>query len=135
MSNDAAIAVVRRLYQAFEEGDHDTIRACFAGDVQWRQAGAAVPAAGQAATGAEELIERVIVPLERDWAGFTEEIDELFSADGHVVATGTYRGTYRATGRSLEAEFCHLWWVDEGRIRRFRQFTDTAAFAAVAEQG
>lgn len=133
MHNDAAIGLVRRLYQAFEEGDHDAILVCLADDLQWRQAGAAVPAAAQAATGADALIERVVVPLERDWEGFTEEIDELFSADGHVVATGTYRGTHRVTGRSLEAEFCHLWWVEEDKIRRFRQFTDTAAFAAATQ--
>ncbi|MFA9445066.1 nuclear transport factor 2 family protein [Egicoccus sp. AB-alg6-2] len=129
MTVDAAAALVCRLYQAFEDGDHEAIRACLASDVQWRQADAAVPAAGQTATGADALIDRVVVPLEREWEGFTEEVDELIAAGGRVIATGTYRGTYRATGRSIEAEFCHLWWVENDEIRRFRQFTDTAAFA------
>jgi uncharacterized protein len=52
-----------------------------------------------------------------------------------VTVTGTYRGTQRATGRTLEAEFCHLWTVADGLITGFRQFTDTAAFAAATAAG
>lgn len=48
---------------------------------------------------------------------------EQVAADG---ATGSYRGTARATGRSYEAEFAHLWRVTEGRISWLHQFTDTA---------
>jgi uncharacterized protein len=134
MTDHAAVDVVRALYRAFEDGDHDVVRACLAGDVRWRQAGTAVPAAGRSVTGPDEVLERVIVPLERDWTGFTERVEEVHEADGCVVATGTYAGTYRATGRRLEAEFCHLWWVHDGRVRAFRQFTDTAAFAEAVER-
>ncbi|MFA9431467.1 nuclear transport factor 2 family protein [Egicoccus sp. AB-alg2] len=131
MPDATAIDLVRTLYQAFEDGDHDAIRDCLADDLRWRQAASAVPAAGQDTTGADELLRRVVVHFEQEWDGFTEEVDDVFAADGRVTATGTYRGTYLATGRRLEAEFCHLWWVEGGKIRGFRQFTDTAAFAAV----
>ncbi|MEV3920958.1 nuclear transport factor 2 family protein [Actinomadura coerulea] len=40
--------------------------------------------------------------------------------------TGRYRGTARATGRSYEAEFAHLWRVAEGKIFWLHQYTDTA---------
>lgn len=59
----------------------------------------------------------------------TEQIDELHVAGGVVCATSTYHGTFRATGRSLSAESCHLWTVRDGVVHRFRQYTDTAAFA------
>ena len=90
-----------------------------------------MPAAGEELVGPDAAIERIIRPFEEHWDGFTEELDRLVAADGHVVATGTYRGTHLPTGRRLEAEFCHLWEVDDGRITGFRQFTDTAAFAEV----
>jgi uncharacterized protein len=125
-----AARVVRSLYDAVEAGDHTAIRSCLDEDVRWRQAAAAVPAAGEELVGAEALLEGVIRPFERDWEGFTEELDELVASGDLVVATGTYRGTYRPTGRSLVAEFCHVWRVTDGRIAGFRQFTDTAAFAA-----
>jgi uncharacterized protein len=128
---DDAVAVVRALYQAVDDRDHDTIRRCVADDLRWRQASRAVPAAGEELVGGEALIDRVLRPFEENWDDFTEEIEQMQEGGGLVVATGTYRGTYRPTGRRLEAEFCHMLTVRDGRIQTFRQFTDTAAFAAV----
>lgn len=130
MPDDPTIAVVDDLYRAFEAGDHEQIRRCLADDVEWRQAGSAVPAAGRDLAGADALVARVVEAIERDFDGFTEEVEHRYVADGHVIATGTYRGRHRGTGRRLEAEFCHVWRVRDGRITGFRQYTDTAAFAA-----
>jgi uncharacterized protein len=124
----SAIEVVRNIYERLAEGDHDGVRARMHDDVRWRQAPAGVPAAGVEATGLDLFFELVIAPLEVEWDGFIEDVDELTDHGDSVVATGTYRGTYRATGRSLTAEFCHLWTVGDGRVTAFRQFTDTAAF-------
>ncbi|CAN5791624.1 nuclear transport factor 2 family protein [soil metagenome] len=124
----AATDVVRALYRRMAVGDHDGTRELLAEDLRWRQASAGVPAAGADALGRDLLIERVIRPLENDWDDFTEEVEDLRGHVDTVVTTGTYRGTYRTTGRHLEAEFCHLWAVREGRVTAFRQFTDTAAF-------
>lgn len=130
MEDARARAVVEAIYAAYAEGDVDRLRTLLADDLRWRQAAVGVPAAGAEVVGAEALIDRVVRPLNEDWDGFTEEVDTLVAADGHVVATGTYRGTYRPTGRPVTAEFCHLWTVRDGRARTFRQFTDTAAFVA-----
>lgn len=130
LTDHAAIALVCRLYEAFEERDHDAVLAGLADDLRWQQAATAVPAAGAALIGTQDLLEQVILPLERDWDGFTEDVEDIVAADGHVVVTGTYRGNYRPLGRRLDAEFCHLWWVRNGEVIRFRQFTDTAAFDA-----
>jgi uncharacterized protein len=81
--------------------------------------------------GGDELLDRVIRPLESAWATFTEEVERIVGAGPVVVATGTYRGEHATTGRPLAAEFCHLWQVEDGLVRSFRQYTDTAAFAAV----
>jgi ketosteroid isomerase-like protein len=37
-----------------------------------------------------------------------------------------YTGTYKATGRSLDAQVCHVWDVTGGKIARFPQYVDTA---------
>ena len=128
---DDPTEVVRELYEAVELGDHRRVEACLSPDLRWRQAAAAVPAAGQEVVGARALIERVLRPFEERWDGFTEELEELHACGDRVVAVGTYGGVFLPTGRRLQAEFCHVWTVAEGRITRFRQFTDTAAFAEV----
>lgn len=121
---------VTAVYAAFADDDLSGIRRMLADDLHWRQAAAAVPAAGVDGRGADAFIEQVIQVIRDRWEGFTEQVDELHVADDVVTATGTYSGTFRATGRSLTAEFCHLWAVRDGVVQRFRQYTDTAAFAA-----
>ncbi len=49
-------------------------------------------------------------------------------ADGSVMVHGWYRGTNRATGADVAAEFVHLLTVDDGHVRSLRQITDTAAW-------
>jgi uncharacterized protein len=126
---EAPEAVVRRFYGALEAGDHDTVRRCMSEEVSWRQAATAVPGAGRLLIGVEAVFDHVLRPLEQEWRGFTETIEELRVATEQVVVTGTYRGTHEGTGRGLEAEFCHIWRVAGGLVTEFRQFTDTAAFA------
>jgi uncharacterized protein len=135
MDDTDALALVDALYRAFEDRDHQTLLELLDEEVRWQQAARWVPGAGSASLGRQEALDRVIAPLEDDWDGFTEDVEELIPADGTVIATGVYRGTYRATGRSLRAEFCHLWRIRDGRVVAFRQFTDTAAFAEAMTPG
>lgn len=50
---------------------------------------------------------------------------QLVAEGDTVVAIGTYAGRYRATGKSFEAPFVHVWTLVDGRIVRFQQHTDT----------
>jgi uncharacterized protein len=135
MDDTDALALVDTLYRAFEDRDHQTLLELLDEELRWQQAARWVPGAGRTSLGRQEALDLVIAPLEDGWDGFTEEVEELIAADGHVIATGVYRGTYRATGRSLQAEFCHLWRIRDGRVVAFRQFTDTAAFAEAMTPG
>ena len=47
-----------------------------------------------------------------------------------VVALGHYRWRVKATGREIASEFAHEFTVRDGRIVRFQEFMDTAAFVA-----
>jgi ketosteroid isomerase-like protein len=64
-------------------------------------------------------------------AGFSEPseisraVERYFDAGESVVALGFYDGTHRSTGRSVRAEFAHLFELEDGRIDCFVQYTDT----------
>src|SRR5580704_12821667 len=76
--------------------------------------------------GPEAIRQNLSEPLGRDWDTFAV-IPDSFVTDGSVVVSfGTYTGTYKATGKSLCAPFVHRWEVIDGRVTRFRQYTDTA---------
>lgn len=135
MTQGSPVEVIRALYATVEDADHAGMRELLASDLRWRQAGSVVPAAGAQVVGADALTERVLEPIERTWDGFTEKVDELTAMRETVVATGAYHGRHRETGRELHAEFCHVWQVRDGVASGFRQYTDTAAFAASMDAG
>ncbi len=53
--------------------------------------------------------------------------------DDGLQVSGTYRGTARATGRSLEADFIHVLTFDGERICALTQLTDSAPWHAALE--
>jgi ketosteroid isomerase-like protein len=43
-----------------------------------------------------------------------------------VVVEGRYTRTFKTTGKSLDAQFCHVFKVRDGKRTSFQQFVDTA---------
>ena len=75
--------------------------------------------------GIEEVLGKVFGALRNTWRDWSVEVDEYLDAGDAVVVLGRYAGTHGETGRSMEAVFAHVYDVEDGRITRFRQFTDT----------
>ena len=50
-----------------------------------------------------------------------------------VVAFGVYSGTYRPTGKHMQARFVHHWQLRDGQVVRFEQYTDTALVRAAMD--
>lgn len=46
-----------------------------------------------------------------------------------VAKSQAYRGTFKATGKAMQARTSHVWRLDNGKIVAFEQFTDTALVA------
>ena len=42
---------------------------------------------------------------------------------------GSYDMTVRRTGRRAGSDWLHVFWLKNGKVTRFREFTDTARFA------
>lgn len=113
-----------RIYEAFARGDVPAVLATLAPDVSWTEA-EGFPYAGTY-TGPDAVLKNVFMRLGTEWEPFTVEPRELI-ADGDTVATlGQYGGTYKATRKSFSAPFAHVWSLRNGKVVRFRQFTDTA---------
>lgn len=122
---------VRRIYDAFEMGDMDAIRAILDRDI--------------------ELIEPEGVPIGGTYVGLDAVLNDLFPAvaerypdnsvvpdryvdDGDtVIALGTITGTAVETEATLESSFCHVFDFEDGRIVRWTSYFDTALFNAALE--
>jgi len=55
-------------------------------------------------------------------------VPEQFFESGHsVIVLGRYTGVGKATGKSFESPFAHIYTIKDSRIVRFRQYADTKA--------
>lgn len=132
MSEQANIQVVRDSYAAFQRGDIPSLLENLTEDIEW--------------------IEPPVEPLGGTYRGrasvadFFKKVNETsefshfeprdFIAQGdRVVVLGHYRATVRGTGRAYECDWAMAFTLTGGKISRFQEFTDTAAFAAALPAG
>lgn len=125
------LETVQSFYSALDRGDVDAVLALFANTIEWREA-EGFPYFGGTWTRPQQVVERLLVPLGRDWDNFAARADGFVSQGDEVVAFGAYRGVNRATRRQLFAPFAHRWRVASGRIAAFTQYTDTVLVQAAA---
>ena len=127
----ANVHIVEQLYAAYRGGDHARFEALCHPDLQWIQ-NEGFPYGGHH-HGPRAVIDGVFLTLPRHWEGFGFDVTEILDAGDRVVALGAYRGTHRRSGRSFRAATAHVFDVEDGRVRRFRQYTDTALVRDAAD--
>ncbi len=125
------VQVVRDMYEAFGMKDETRLRQLLHPDVEWIQC-AGFPGGGHR-RGQDEVLEKVFRSLRSDWNDWRVEIEEYLDAGDAVVVLGHYAGTHAATKRPMTAVFAHVYIVANGRIVRFRQFTDTHQLVKAAQ--
>jgi len=96
-------------------------------DVAWTEM-AGFPCAGTW-TGVDQVIEKVFKVLGSEWEAYTFSLDQLIDGGDQIVGVGSYHGTYRKTGKAMQARVTHVWRLAGGKIVGFEQFTDTLLVA------
>jgi hypothetical protein len=126
--------LIRNLYAAFARGDAPAVLAAMDSGIVWNEAENFPYADRNPYVGPSAIAEGLFFRLATEWEQFQAIPDEIFDAGDTTVVLGRYRGTYKATGKSIDAQFAHIWRVTDGRVTGFQQYTDTAQ-AARAVQG
>lgn len=120
MSN---LDAVRSVYDAFAKGDIPSILGFLSSDVEWTEA-EGFPYGGTY-TSPDAVLGGVFMRLGTEWEGFAAVPDEFIDGGDSIVVLGKYSGTYKATGKNFQANFAHVWKVQEGKAVRFVQYVDT----------
>ncbi len=129
MSN---VQLAKDMYAAFGRGDIPTVLAAFHPEIEWRQAeGNPYQPGGPAWVGPQEVLEKLFMRIGSEWEGFTITLLRLHDAGEHVVMEGRYTGGYKPSGRSVDAQVCHVLRFQEGKVRSFQQYVDTGQLQAV----
>ena len=114
---------IKSVYVAFAKGDIFSVLGALSSDIDWTEA-EGFPYGGTY-HGPKAVLEGVFMRLGSEWNGFAAVPHEYIDAGDTIVALGKYSGTYKATGKSFEAEFAHVWKLHEGKAVRFVQYVDS----------
>jgi ketosteroid isomerase-like protein len=115
----ANLELIRRAYTA----GTDVFLSMLAPDVEWTEP-TGFPYAGTY-RGPEEILRNVIARVAAEWEGFTADLENIYDAGDTIVVTGFYRGTYKATGKPIDASFAHVLTMEDGKIVRFVEYADS----------
>ncbi|MEQ1548900.1 MAG: nuclear transport factor 2 family protein [Chakrabartia sp.] len=120
----SVLHIVQSFYDAVSRGDVDAIFAVLHPQLSWTEA-EGFPYYSGTWTSPQEVVEKLLVPLGRDWDGFSATPQDHIECGDRVAMFGVYAGTAKATGRSMRAEFAHLWSVQDGKLASFKMYADT----------
>ena len=119
------VELVKGVYDAFGRGDIPTVLAALDADVEWIE-----PGGGRAPSGtlrgvdsvASEVFGPSVIPGHFDEFKVTPQ--DFIDARDAVVVTGRYTGRSKS-GTALDAPFCAVWQIRDGKLARYQNYTDS----------
>ena len=114
---------IKALYEAFATGDIPTVLGTLSPDIAWTEA-EGFPYGGTY-NGPKAVLTGVFMRLGSEWDGFAAVPDKFIDGGDTVVVLGKYGGKYKATGKSINVDFAHVWKMQDGKAARFIQYVDT----------
>jgi ketosteroid isomerase-like protein len=132
MSNEVALALLKKLGKAFNAGDVEAILECVTDDFEWILAAGPDAPHGKNIRG-RDAVAAALAERARDIPELRFSETQVMYAGDHVI--GTYRATGRyADGRRIDARGCDVYVIRDGKIARkdsyWKQIIDSTAAAA-----
>jgi len=129
MSN---LRFIQDTYAAFASGDVATVLGAFDAAIEWREAeNNPYQPTGDAWNGPDAVLESLFLKLADEWDGFEVHPGRYHDSGDTIIMEGRYSGTFKATGKTLDAQMCHIWTIRDGKIVSFQQYVDTAQLRTV----
>ena len=126
--------LISSLYDAFGRGDAGTVLGAMHPEIDWNEAEGSPYADQNPYSSPQRVGEGVFGRLLTDFDGFSVVPEQMVSEGNTVVALGRYTGTHKESGRPLDAQFAHVWTVEDGQVTAFQQYTDTAQYQQVTAE-
>jgi uncharacterized protein len=121
--------LVRSTWDAFTRGDVKAAFTNLADDVTWSIPGS-IPNLSGTKRGKDGIFAFLGSVAKVFPAGLKSEVKHVHAAGDTVVLEMTNRGT-TADGKPYENDYCFVFEVDGGKIRRIREYVDTQRAAAI----
>lgn len=120
-----AEAVAQGIYDAFSAGDVPAFVSYLHPDIVWNEADNFPYADGNPYQGPDAVMNGVIGRTMTEWDGFAATPERMIAEDNEVAVMGRYTGTHLETGEAIDAQFVHVWTIEDGQAVAFQQYADT----------
>lgn len=131
----ANLEIIRGAYDAFARGDVPAVLAVLSPDIVWNEAENFPYADRNPYVGPDAVVEGVFARLGGEWDFWNLEVERILDAGDTIVSLGRYRARHSETGKDLDAQFAHVWSLEDGKVTRFQQYADTAQASAAVVAG
>ena len=119
---------LQRGYDAFAQGDLDTVRSVWEDDIRWEGPNAPGLVGSGVYNGADEII-GMFGELQNEWSEFRVTPDEFIEGQETVVVLGHTEGTAKESGSQVKVPFVHVWRMSGGKAKEVQTLTDTKVVA------
>jgi ketosteroid isomerase-like protein len=120
------VEMLQAAYDAFGRGDVPAVLGAMDPDIEWREAeGNPYQPTGAAWRGPDAVLQNLFIKLATEWDAFTVHPLKFHDAGDTLAVEGRYTGTYKDTGKSMDAQFCHVWKIRDDKAVSFQQYVDT----------
>jgi len=123
---DKNINIVQILYSDFAKGDIPAVLQIFDSKIEWYEAENFPYADRNPYIGLQAVLEGVFARLGAEWEYWNLTDQKYYEANnGDIIVTGRYKAKNKETGKTINAQFVHMWTLEDGLVTKFQQYADT----------
>ncbi len=132
-TGETDLAVIQGMYDAFAVGDVEFVVAAMAADIVWNEAENFPYADGNPYVGSQAIVEGVFGRLVGEWEYWELDLQDNLQDDNRIAFFGRYNAKHKESGKTISAQFVHVWEVVDGKAASFQQYADTAQVLAAMQ--
>ena len=123
---DKNVDIIKGIYSDFAKGNIPDVLQKFDPKIEWNEAESFPYADGNPYIGPNNVLEGVFKRLGSEWNYWNLINQTYYEANsGEIIVTGRYKAKNKITGKEINAQFVHIWSLNDGMITRLQQFADT----------
>jgi ketosteroid isomerase-like protein len=119
---------IRSFFQSFARRDDKALTEALDPQIEWTSAENFLYADHSPYIGIDAVRQLLFGRLHDDWESISATAGEILGGGDLVIANGRFRGTFKANGASIDAQFVQVFQFKDGKIAKCQMYTDTAQF-------
>lgn len=124
--------IAKHFFETAGKGDMNTARTLLDNSVEWIEPTVGDMFFSGTHRGANAVYNEVLAPTFNYIEDFSLKIDRYIEAgEDEVVVLGSFKGRGKSTGKELNAPFCMICKIKNGKIAHFQNHTNTSMWLDV----